>query len=56
MVSQACDSGELIEGLSGDEHAHSGLDIQLVGDWVRALGGDEHGMDVVAGQETCIVV
>ena len=36
MVSQACNSDELMEGLSGDEH---GLDVQLVGDRVRALGG-----------------
>ena len=28
-----------MEGLSEDEHAHSGLDVQLVGDRVRVLGG-----------------
>ena len=39
LVSQACDSDELMECLSGDEHVHSGLDVQLVGDRVRALGG-----------------
>ena len=27
-----------MEGLSGDEHTNNGLDIQLVGDRVRALG------------------
>ena len=37
LVSQACDSDELMECLSGDEHVHSGLDVQLVGDRVRAL-------------------
>ena len=39
LVSQACNSDELMEGLSGDEHTHNGLDVQLVGDRVRALGG-----------------
>ena len=34
--SQACDSDELMECLSGDEHV---LDVQLVGDRIRALGG-----------------
>ena len=38
LVSQACDCDELMECVSGDEHAHSGLDVQLVGDRVRALG------------------
>ena len=33
LVSQACNGDELMEGLSGDEHAHSGL---LEGDKVRA--------------------
>ena len=28
-----------MECLSGDKHTHSGLDVQLVGDRVRALGG-----------------
>ena len=28
---------ELREGLFGDEHTNSGLDVQLVGDRVRAL-------------------
>ena len=28
-----------MECLSGNEHVHSGLDVQLVGDRVRALGG-----------------
>ena len=37
-VSQAGDSDELMECLSGDEHTNSGLDVQLVGDRVRALG------------------
>ena len=36
---QACDSDEPMECLSGDEHVRSGLDVQLVGDRVRALGG-----------------
>ena len=36
LVSQECNSDELMKGLSGDEH---GLDVQLVGDRVRALGG-----------------
>ena len=39
LVSQACDSDELIECLSGNERAQSGLDVQLVGDRIRALGG-----------------
>ena len=39
LVSQACDSDELMECLCGDEHVHSGLDVQLVGDRVRGLGG-----------------
>ena len=41
LVSQACDNDELMECLSGDEHVHSGLDVQLVGDRVRALGGSD---------------
>ena len=40
---QACDSDELMECLSGDEHVHSGLDVQLVSDRVRALGGSVRG-------------
>ena len=41
LVSQICDNDELMECLSGDEHVHSGLDVQLVGDRVRALGGSD---------------
>ena len=41
LVSQTCDSGELdelMECFSGDEHAQSGLNVQLVGGRVgRAL-------------------
>ena len=37
LVSKAGDSDELMK-LSGDEHTNSGLDVQLVGDRVRALG------------------
>ena len=39
MVSQACDSDELMESLSRDEHAQCGLDVSLVGDKVKAIGG-----------------
>ena len=39
LVSKAGDSDELMECLSGNEHTDSGLDVQLVGDRVRALGG-----------------
>ena len=39
LVSQACNSDELMECLSGVEHTYSRLDVQLVGDRVRALGG-----------------
>ena len=37
LVSQTCGSDDFMECLSGEEHAQNGLDVQLVGDRVRAL-------------------
>ena len=39
MVSPACDGNDFMECLSGDKHVLSGLNVQLVGDRVRAVHG-----------------